>query len=57
MQIPKSYNHSKKYSNKSRYEAYFINVFAKYGSKSGYFLLKIDPLSDSISTAGFVPAS
>ncbi|HOM03336.1 MAG TPA: stalk domain-containing protein [Acetivibrio sp.] len=57
IQFPKEYNHSKKYLSKNRYEAYFINVFAKYESKSGYFLLKIDPYLDSINTISFVSSA
>lgn len=56
VQFPRGYNHLKKHLGKGRYESYFINVFAKYGSKSGYFLLKIDPSSDSISAVSFIPS-
>jgi len=38
--ISKEYNQPVKYSSKGRYEAHFINVFARYSNKSGYFLLK-----------------
>jgi len=55
VQFPKEYNQPVKYSSKGRYEAHFINVFARYSNKSGYFLLKIDPMADSVSAIGFVP--
>ncbi|UWV45867.1 stalk domain-containing protein [Acetivibrio thermocellus] len=55
VQFPKEYNQPVKYSSKGRYEAHFINVFTRYGNKSGYFLLKIDPMADSVSAVGFVP--
>lgn len=56
VQFPKGYRYSRKHLSKVGYKAHFINVFAQYGSKSGYFLLKIDPFLDSISAVSFVPS-
>lgn len=53
LHFPMGYNYSKESLKKSSYESQIIKVFAKFNNKFGYFLIKIDPSSDSISIIAY----